>query len=307
MYKKTFLPAFFLFLFLFLSFTVKGQEAQETILPPLKETPDFVKELLSVAIEELGYEEGKDNYSKYGLWSGDPHAQWCAEFLCWSVDQVDQRFNRNLLKNQYPLYSSSNTGRDWFINKGRYVDRRGILDNWGIQWLWGEETRLYKNDYIPQPGDWMFFTWRQGPDTDHVAMVEYCSLNPQGEVMIHVIEGNNPSSVARNIYPLTDSNILGFGTVSQIVGTTIRFGNQGLLVSQLQQKLCDLGYLQEKYISGIFKSSTRDALNRFQEDFNPEKVNGVANLETQYALEKAWQKWNHEDVSEYVVVEDYNE
>ena len=107
---------------------VTQQEAIETVTQPkVTEAPEksFVDLLLSVATEEIGYSEKKNGYTKYGDWSGDPYAEWCAEFLCWSVDQTDQRYGTNLLKVQYPLYSGSNVGRDWFISKGRYIDRRG--------------------------------------------------------------------------------------------------------------------------------------------------------------------------------------
>ena len=46
------------------------------------ESPAFVQALLAVAEGELGYVEGSNNYSKYGEWSGDPNAAWCAEFIC---------------------------------------------------------------------------------------------------------------------------------------------------------------------------------------------------------------------------------
>ena len=36
--------------------------------------------------------EGAHSFTKYGLWSGDANAEWCAEFVCWCVDQVDQRY-----------------------------------------------------------------------------------------------------------------------------------------------------------------------------------------------------------------------
>ena len=51
------------------------------------ESPEFVKALLAIAEGELGYTEGANNYSKYGEWSGDPNAAWCAEFICWCVNQ----------------------------------------------------------------------------------------------------------------------------------------------------------------------------------------------------------------------------
>ena len=59
--------------------------------------PDFVEKLLEVARGELGYAEGPHSFTKYGLWSGDANAEWCAEFICWCVDQVDQRYGTNLL------------------------------------------------------------------------------------------------------------------------------------------------------------------------------------------------------------------
>ncbi len=290
----------FLVVFLGSPVSVQGQEEIDRI-SPLYPTPDYVQELLNVAIQELGYEEGRNNYSKYGQWFGDPNAQWCAEFLGWCVDQVDQRHSRQLLNKIYPLYGASNVGRDWFIQKGRYIDKKGNIEGWGYQWIWGQEERLYKNNYIPQPGDWMFFTWSQGPDTDHVAMVEYCALNEKGQIIIHVIEGNNPSAVARNTYPLTDSNILGFGTPIEVAGTTMRFGNQGDSVTKLQQKLCDLGYLEPRHISGTYKSSTREAVRAFQEENPALKANGLANMQTQIALEEAWMKWDLKDLSQFLV------
>ena len=49
--------------------------------------------------------------------------------------------------------------------------RNGHLPDWGYQWLKGTDRYLKTGDYIPQPGDWMFFTWTETHNTDHVAMV----------------------------------------------------------------------------------------------------------------------------------------
>jgi len=167
--------------------------AEETVIDPAYPVPDYVKRLLEVASEEVGYTEGAHGRSKYGEWVGDPYAQWCAEFLCWSVDQVDQRYGTSLLRNVYPMYSGTNSGRRWYIAQGRYIVRNGYLENWGYQWLKGKDSFITTGDYIPQPGDWVFFTWDSDTDTDHVAMVEYCTRADDGSVTIHVIEGNNPS------------------------------------------------------------------------------------------------------------------
>ena len=65
-------------------------KAEDTVLEPLWHVPDYVQWLLDVARGEIGYKEGPHGYSKYGEWAGDAYAQWCAEFLCWCVDQVDE-------------------------------------------------------------------------------------------------------------------------------------------------------------------------------------------------------------------------
>ena len=63
-------------------------EEEEEVITPAWEVPDYVTWLLEVAGNEVGYTEGAHGYTKYGEWAGDPYAQWCAEFLCWCVDQV---------------------------------------------------------------------------------------------------------------------------------------------------------------------------------------------------------------------------
>lgn len=262
--------------------------AQATAQPQATAEPEtsFVELLLNVAREELGYTEGKNNYTKYGKWSGDPNAQWCAEFLCWSVDQTDKRYGTNLLKVQYPLYSGSNVGRDWFIAHGRYVDRRGTIDDWGAQWFLGKQAPMAKDQYIPQPGDWMYFTWRNGRDTDHVAMVEYTDVNKDGQTVVHAIEGNNPAKVARAEYLLSDPKILGYGTVTQVAGVTMRPGSKGEFVRGLQGKLTELGLMKAEEIDGVYGAKTAIAIRAFQTNHMPGKqVTGVADMETQFAIQ----------------------
>lgn len=112
--------------------------AEEEIIPPAWEVPDYVTWLLEIAGNEVGYREGAHGYSKYGAWAGDPYAQWCAEYLCWCVEQVDQQHGTELLKNVYPLYSGSNTGRSWFIKQGRYVVPEWASDRLGLSMAEGD-------------------------------------------------------------------------------------------------------------------------------------------------------------------------
>ena len=110
-----------------------GEETDTPI--PEGERPAFVQRLLDVARGELGYAEGAQNYTKYGEWAGDPYAEWCAEFICWCVDQAQQSLGEDLLNVIYPNYSGQNTGRNWFIKRGRFVYRKGVCPDWGAQWL----------------------------------------------------------------------------------------------------------------------------------------------------------------------------
>ena len=248
--------------------------------------PDYVTRLLETASGEVGYTEEAHGWTKYGEWVGDPYCQWCAEFLCWCVDQVDQRYGTSLLNQVYPLYSGSNEGRAWFIQAGRYVVRRGEVEDWGYQWLKGASSFIRSGDYIPQPGDWVFFTWTSDENTDHVAMVEYCTRDTETDrILIHVIEGNKPSSVARDVYDLNYARILGYGTVHDVADVTMHFGNKGEKVRQLQEKLVYLGYLSKEDETGTYGSRTVEALRSFQRDASL-SATGLANKATQQKLDE---------------------
>ena len=165
--------------------------AGEKVIPPQYAVPDYVVRLIEVARGEIGYVEEKNGLTKYGTWAGYPMAEWCAEFQCWCVNQVDQKYGTRLLNRVYPNYSGTNVGRNWFIDQGRYVARSGSLPGYGAQWWKGSDQAIPANGYIPQPGDWMFLSDNASYDTSHVALVEYCAYDEEGRVRVHVIEGNN--------------------------------------------------------------------------------------------------------------------
>ena len=274
--------------------------AAESRIPPAYPVPEYVTWLLEVAAGELGYREGDHGYTKYGEWAGNPYAQWCAEYLCWCVDQVDQQHGTDLLNRVFPLYSGSNTGRSWFISHGRYVVRWGNLDGWGYQWLKGTDSFLTTGDYIPQPGDWVFFTWTDTLDTDHVAMVEYCTRDEQGNVTIHCLEGNTPAMVKRASYDLHYSRILGYGTVHDVADWTMRSGNSGPKVRAFQERLIRLGYLWEGQADGVYGPATIDAVKAFQTAHGI-KVNGIANITTQRTIDRLLWDMEVNDLSAWAV------
>ena len=281
----------------------QSSSLNETIIPPAWPVPDYVNWLLEVASGEVGYTEEAHGWTKYGEWAGDPYCMWCAEFQCWCVDQVDQRYGTSLLNHVYPKYSSSNVGRSWFITAGRYVIRKGPIDGWGYEWLKGQSSFLQSGDYIPQPGDWVFFTWTSNQDTDHVALVEYCTEDAEGNVWIHVIEGNKPNAVIRDIYELNHSRILGYGTVHDVADITMAFGNQGEKVRQLQHKLVYLGYLSEEYETGIFGTGTSAAVKAFQLNAGL-RPNGIANIQTQLKLDESYSQKQDADPNTWLVLDE---
>ena len=40
-------------------------------------------DVVNIALGELGYVEGANDYTKYGVEFGAPNAQWCAIFIWW--------------------------------------------------------------------------------------------------------------------------------------------------------------------------------------------------------------------------------
>lgn len=276
--------------------------ASDTPIDP-GDVPDFALQVLAVAVGELGYTEGPNNRTKYGQWAGDANAAWCAEFVCWCVHEADARNGTQLLRSVYPEYSGQNTGRDWYIERGRFVYRKGNCPGWGYQWLRGSDHLLRKNEYIPRPGDLMFFSYNEAGDTEHVALVEYSAYAADGSVTVHVIEGNNPSAVQRNRYALDSSQVLGFGACQDVADTTMRSGCKGDKVLALQTWLCTLGYLEKRHLTGVYGSNTKAAVAAWQRGMQGKKANGIADRETQQAIEAAIRKLEFELPETWLVVD----
>ncbi len=262
----------------------------ETLIAPAYPVPDYVLWLLDTARQEIGYTEERGGATKYGAWAGYPTAEWCAEFQCWCVNQVDKLHGTKLLNRVYPNYSGTNVGRDWFISQGRYIARTGNLPGYGSQWWRDTGSPIEKNSYIPQPGDWVFLTDNASGDTSHVAMVEYCALDTEGNIRLHVIEGNNvtkpaPQGVERNDYAIDYWRILGYGTVYDLADMTLKFGHDGPKVLELQKELVQAGLLEERYTTGKYGAITTDCIKTVQRQSGIQET-GIANLETRMALRR---------------------
>ncbi len=293
-----FICASLLILWALAGFAVSAMEE----IPPRYPVPPEVTALLDAARGEIGYAEARDGTTKYGRWMGDPAAQWCAEFLCWSVAQAEEKMGARLLEVRFPLYGAKNTGRDWFMAQGRYVARTGFVDGWGSQWFTGESTQMKSGSYVPQPGDWVFFSFTRSGDTTHAAVVEKCMADACGEVFVQVIEGNNPDKVQRAAYSLSDWRIQGYGTVRDVADIVLRGGNSGQKVRVLQSRLHVLGMLTQADVTGTYGSRTQEAVRAFQmlRSLNP---TGIANQQTQLELTEYANRWLR-DHTEFWTVDD---
>ena len=244
--------------------------------------------VLKIAQEEIGYVEGPlNNQSKYGEWFCQRRVAWCAEFLTWCVNEADTRYGTELLRNVYPWYGTSKEGAPWFMARGRFVSDTGIVPGGREkQWLIGADQYMQEHEYIPSPGDylWIFYySTKQGPD--HVAIVEGVSRDENGELQIHVIEGNNPDRVQRAVYPHNYKLIYGYGTPDRHAYTNISLYDRGDDVQVLEDILVADGIMKPRtQYKDQMDKKLRDALKTYQRKHGL-TVTGTWDLETRTYME----------------------
>lgn len=251
-----------------------------------------IEAVLEVCVEELGYTATKGGFSKYGEWAGGAYKEWCSEFVSWSTQQAGERTGEQLLDVLYPMQAECQTGVDWFIARGRYVTTTGTLKGYGEQWYWEDGVSTAERPYTPRRGDLIYIEWYKYNRIDHVGIVEYLSKDVDGTILVHTIEGNNkilgpsPTNVQRYTYRLDDASIRGYGlTRDDVVGTTLKKGNESEGVAALQGWLADAGYYKGEQ-SGKFGAGTEEAVKAFQADAGLSRT-GVADAATQRALRDA--------------------
>lgn len=134
----------------------------------------MAKDIVDVAIGEIGYREQGNNRTKYGAWFGMNGAAWCHMFVSWCANQAGE-------SSAVPKTASTTTGMQWFKNKGLFK---------------------YKGHYTPKRGDLVYFKTGRS----HVGLVEYVSGNT-----LHTVEGNSSDKVTRRQYSLSEPTITGYG------------------------------------------------------------------------------------------------
>jgi len=53
-----------------------------------KNTGNMRNDIIAVALTQVGYREGSNNYTKYGVWYGKPNSPWCGMFVSWCAKEA---------------------------------------------------------------------------------------------------------------------------------------------------------------------------------------------------------------------------
>ena len=246
---------------------------------------DRAEMLLNVAVSELGYTATKGGYSKYGEWGGKAYGEWCSEFVSWCVSRADELYGTNMLDTVYPMQTSCADGAAWFKEQGRYITVNGGLRGEEEQFYLADGVSVSERPYIPRRGDLIYIEWYKYNRLDHVGIVEFVTQDADGTYIVHTIEGNNhilgpePTEVRRYTYRLDDPSIRGYGVLQEgIVGRELSMGDEGALVTALQENLRELGFYDGDG-GGKLGKGTVDAIKSYQKKRGL-SVSGTADLAT---------------------------
>ena len=193
---------------------VENSAVWEATVSKVELTGVWADDLLAVAKTQLGYTESTANYvvmedgesvkgyTRYGAWYGIPYGDWCAMFVSFCLNYAD-----------IPT---------------EYISRSAGCQSW-IEMLSGradgyKDFDLYREagEYIPLPGDLIFFDWDKDDDADHVGIVaEYIeAVCDEDGVMetpaqIKTIEGNSSEKVQYVTYDADNIYIMGYGMLPE--------------------------------------------------------------------------------------------
>lgn len=126
-------------------------------------------DIVQVALTQVGYQEGANNYTKYGVYHNNSNAQWCGYFVSWCARQA---------------------GIPTSI-----LPRAGLANPsaWGL-------TTFTSSQRIPQPGD-IFF--KNLSSNTHMGIVYYVDGNT-----VYTIEGNTSTTTYEGQWVMVRSHTL---------------------------------------------------------------------------------------------------
>jgi len=205
----------------------------------------WAEDLLETAKSQLGYRESTKNYevvnedetkgyTRYGDWYGDPYGDWCAMFVSFCLHYADIPENaigyESNCQDWVELLKTKELPIELEENKlEQPLDSEIVLetenkDNLDKVEQPKDESGMFQyqlsGEYIPKPGDLVFFEVSKEDWANHVGIVKDVRIeveDKEGNLISEVdtIEGNASDAVKEKTYSLDDKKILGYGILPE--------------------------------------------------------------------------------------------
>lgn len=239
---------------------------------------------------QLGYREGANNYNKYAddpkiarLYGWTPQNQpWCCTFVNWCfLNEFGYDIGSRLT---YGGTAACSNSASLFRVAGAFVTTPEI----------GDQAFYYVGGSINHTGivvsiDGNSFQTVEGNYSDKVSLVTHKIRGGDvagfGRPNWKLVEGMDSSTVPDADTPADDSN------VAPSEKRILRKGMSGEDVRKMQEDLIALGYdLGSWGADGDFGGDTRNAVKKFQEDYNCKPIDGEVGPLTYAAIDAALKK-----------------
>ena len=92
-------------------------------------TGNMRNDIIGVALTQVGYTEGSNNYTKYGVWYGQPNSPWCGMFVSWCAKEAGiptSVLKRTGLANPSNFGLSYKDGSSYTPQKGDLFFKKGF-------------------------------------------------------------------------------------------------------------------------------------------------------------------------------------
>ena len=92
-------------------------------------TGNMRDDIIGVALTQVGYTEGANNYTKYGVWYGLPNSPWCGMFVSWCAAQAGiptSILKRTGIANPSNFGLSYTSGSNYTPQKGDLFFKKGF-------------------------------------------------------------------------------------------------------------------------------------------------------------------------------------
>lgn len=153
---------------------------------------EFIETFIGIAEQQPQYPV-KNGKTIYGELFGNPHAQWCTEFVMYCLKQAEDQLGTDFIGTVYPWRDNAYDTGLWFKRKSRYYDAHG--------------------SFVPSRGDLIIFDSVHKGVPNHIGIVTG-TVAENGITYITTIEGNIPEDEIKQIrcrkLAVTDPIIMGY-------------------------------------------------------------------------------------------------